>query len=292
MPRKSISPLQALLSAPRLHELSVDQGRVFLCLVLLLSKPEANGRISFLHSVALAVSRWVSVSEPMTETETETHLRALQQAGFIAVDWEARSIALPGQEERDARAERARINGSKGGRRRKDDTQESYLARRQGHLPLPIEGGKAETQKTQSEPSRESSRAVLPTTSQREVSNTAREAPAWVSLGQELAEIAGMDATNGRWDCRQVQTWLSQGHSAEAIRRAVRHVAGRKGYQAAKVFTFRFFDAAVQQQAQQGAAASVGSDALIQRMDEDAYHARLSAWAMNPKGPRPARSAA
>lgn len=292
MPRRKSDPAMAFLLDSRLHELSALQSKILLCVMSLLAASPTPGRVSFLRSVAASVSRWVSVSEPIAETETETHLRAFEALNLIRVDWAGSAIVLPGQDERDARAERARINGKNGGRPLKGESHEAYLARKQGHLALPIEGGKSETQKTQNEPTRESSRAVVPTTSQREVSNTAREAPAWVSLGQELAEIAGMDATNGRWDCRPVQAWLSQGHSAETIRRAVREVAGRRGYDGRRVFTFRFFDAAVQQQAQRRASEASGADALMQRMAEDAWHAELTTWAMNPKGPRPVRPAA
>jgi hypothetical protein len=75
---------------------------------------------------------------------------------------------------------------------------------------------------------------------------SAREAPAWVSLGAELAALAGLDPARGGYDFRPVQGWLAAGHAPDAIRAAVQRVAARPGYAASRVWTLNFFDQAVQ----------------------------------------------
>jgi hypothetical protein len=225
-------------------------------LVALASAAPVRGRLRFLGSVSLSVSRLVS----RPETEIATELADLAHLGLIELDEDGASLWLPGAREGAARAEAARRNGSRGGRPRKGETPEQALRRRQQEMMLPIAGGAAAAAEPgETEPAKP---IVVPATttthsslSSSEGEGSAREAPDWVRLGMELAELAGMDAAKGGHDCRPVQGWLTAGIAPETIREAVREAVGRPSYRAGKVFTLGYFGGAVQRLHERGGAA-------------------------------------
>ncbi|HWX48141.1 MAG TPA: hypothetical protein VNZ61_08815 [Roseomonas sp.] len=236
---------------------------------LMLASP-TPGRWSFLGSVSASVSRLVSVSEPISETEAETHLETLAAIGMIELDRAANAILLPGVAADTARAEAARINGKRGGRPLKGETPEQALARRQGNLALPIAGGRAETQETARKPSGESSRAVGTTTPLKEESrSTAREKPTWVSLGEEIAELAGLDPLHGGFDFRPVQGWLSEGHSRETILQGVRDAMSRPTFDARRVRWLGFFSGAISDVALKRNRAAQGRNDQLAELEAD-----------------------
>ncbi|MFC4169619.1 hypothetical protein [Teichococcus aestuarii] len=291
MPRRKPDLIQTAMADPNFRLLPRALKGFWVELVELLLASPTPGRVCFLGSVFASVSRLVSISEPISETDVETHLETFARLGLIELDREANAILSATYRAESAKAEAARNNGKNGGRPRKGESKEEALARRQGNLMLPVTGGRSETQETDAEPIRESSRAVTTTSSSKEVGSTAREAAASVSLGHELAEIAGMNAVSGGYDFSWVRGWLSQGATPDMIRQAVRAVAARKGYSGAGIHTFKYFDGAVQRTMQQRAAKPAGGDELLQSMAEDDYRARMIAYAQSGKGPRPSRAA-
>ncbi|WP_419900706.1 hypothetical protein [Roseomonas sp. USHLN139] len=243
------------------------------------------GRLRFLGSVPASVSHLVSLNE----TEVETGLETLAALGLIEHETAANTLWLRGARAGCARAEAARINGSKGGRPRKNPLPVPG----QTALMLPIQGGAVETQETEAKPGRESSRAVVLTTSRREEGSTARELAAWVALGQQVADIAGLDPARGGYDFSPVRGWLTKGASPELIVRTVQQVARRPDFATKKIRTLTYFDGAIDRAIKAPRPAVVDqAEETCARMAEDNYQALLTAWAQNPKGPRPTRAAA
>jgi hypothetical protein len=222
------------------------------------ASPE-EGRLVILGSVTAWVSRRFPDGEPISETQAETQLKTLETLSLIEVDHEAGCIWLGAARTSAGRVEAARTNGNKGGRPLKGESKEEYRARkereraeqqRQGHLMMPIAGGRAETQETQGKPSGESSRAVTTTTTFESLSgsggNTAREVSALGSLGEELAAAAHLDADR-RLDPAPVEEWLQRGATPELLKRVVATLASRKTYHPSRVCSWRFFADAVEQ---------------------------------------------
>jgi hypothetical protein len=238
-----------------------------------------RGRIRFLGSVIKSVSTLLSLSE----TDVETGLETLASLEMLEVDTETNSIWMVGARANSAKAEAARINGKRGGRPPKnrpvDAAQRSML--------LPVPGGLAETQETQTEPNAESSRAVVTTTSFKEGSSTAREEPAWFLLGREVCQAAGLDADEGGLDCEPVRGWLAAGRTRQGILSAVRAAASRPTYAAHRVKSLNFFTSIVEEQAHAGQVAS--GESVHERLAADAYSQAMRVWAANPTGMRPKR---
>lgn len=191
------------------------------------------GILRFFPSVSVGVSRLLT----QPETQVETALQTLQQLGLIELDPGGAEVALPGARAAAGRAEAARINGKGGGRPRKGETKEEANLRRQGHLPLPIQGGADGNPKTQQEPIMDSSRASSSSSSdsikgkEEGISNPPRATrPAWSVLGEELAEVALFDKARGFHDHRLIQAWLAEGATPEMIREVVTTVASRPAY--------------------------------------------------------------
>jgi hypothetical protein len=253
--------MDALRADPRLATLPLAARMVFLLLAEAAAETQETGWIPF------AEPRRIALLIRCTETEAETHLETLIAEGLILA--ERGGLGVPIVREAADRAAVARRNGAAGGRPRKGETPQQAYARRQGSLPLPIAGGKpSETQHA---------KPAAPTTTTTTTTSTssgggvtfqlgketesipgsgkvvcrAREAETqeWVSLGVEVAELAGLDGARGGFDYRPVQAWLNAGYPAEAIRAAVERIAARPGYDPLLVRTLRYFDGAVAEEA-------------------------------------------
>jgi murein DD-endopeptidase MepM/ murein hydrolase activator NlpD len=198
-----------------------------------------KGHIRFLGSVSESVSRLVNRSE----TEIAADLDALARLGWLDADEDGRGVWMPGMRAAVARVEAARTNGLRGGRPRKGETADAARERRQGHLALPIAGGRVETQETKTEPSGESSRAAAASSLSEGKQAAAREAPSWVSLAQELAAIAGIDPARGGWNALPVKGWVDAGVPEDVILETVRQVAARP--RAKPIGSLMFFHRAV-----------------------------------------------
>jgi hypothetical protein len=205
------------------------------------------GRLRFLGSVPASVS--VLVSRP--ETDVRTDLAQLVTLGLLEIEPDETELWLPGVKERAARAEAARRNGTAGGRPRKGETPQQMRERRQGEMLLSMPGGApadAPEKPTETKPGNPLARATTSTSLEVRSSGGSpppparEETPPWVSLGLELAEIAGLDPARGGYDFRPVQTWLNQGRTPDTIRAAISAAASRPGYQPGKVMSLRYFD--------------------------------------------------
>lgn len=258
--------LAALRDDPRLATLPLAARMVFLLLAEAAARAPEPGFIPF------AGPRRVSLLVSCSETEAETHLETLLAEGLARAD--RGGLLVPLIAEAAARSEVARRNGAGGGRPRKGETREAYLARRQQAMLLPIAGTPAATAAEAPPPETRETNAAKPAPARSTTTTTPEvlvgsgsgvalvgeaRAPEWVSLGAELAEIAGMDGARGGYDFRPVQGWLAAGHDADAIREAVRRVASRPGYQPGRVTSMRYFDRAVSEGALQPQAAAVSS---------------------------------
>jgi hypothetical protein len=190
--------------------------------------------LGFLTAVSVAVSH--------AETEVETALGALERRGLVEPGADGESLRLPDAEHAAARTEAARVNGLRGGRPRKGETREAYNARRQGAFMLPLQGGVPETQETETEPAEESSRLAANPSESEEGSSKPREAP-WVSLGTELAAIAGLDGARGGFNLMPVKGWVDAGASPDLLRDVLRRCAARPGYR--PVRSLQYFHQAV-----------------------------------------------
>lgn len=234
--------LDALRDDPRLATLPLAAQMFWLKLAQAVAElAEQPGRLPF------SETRRVALLVRCTETEAETHLETLRTEGLIRDD--GGGLVVPIVQAATDRAAVARRNGAAGGRPRKGETPEAALARRQGNLALPIAGWKpTETQDAKPPLARD---CTLPDSSEVKCSGregAGREAPgtpAWVSLGVELAALAGLDGVRGGFDYRPVQAWLNAGHDAALIRGAVQRVVEAPGYGTKRVFTLKYFDGAV-----------------------------------------------
>ncbi|MBW6399996.1 hypothetical protein KPL78_19200 [Roseomonas sp. HJA6] len=201
-----------------------------------------KGVLRFPCSVSDAVSRLVN----RTETDVETDLAALADLGWLDLDEDGRSVALPGVKAASARTEAARTNGLRGGRPRKGETRETARERRQGTLMLPMAGGAAETQETETEPRPESSRAAAkPIAIEKKEAADAREETDWVALGAELFVLAGLDPARGHHSALPVKGWLEAGAPPDLIREVVRTVAARPRRDGKPIGNLMYFGRAV-----------------------------------------------
>lgn len=241
--------LAAVHDDPRLRTLPLGARMLFVLVAESAARSPVCGVLPF------SETRRVSLLVSAPETEVETHLQTLRAEGLITAGPDG-GLAVPLLAEGASRAEAARRNGAAGGRPRKGESREDYLRRRQASmlLPLPAAAPPSETQET--EPGKPVARATTTTTCKSiqvsEVGSSpppARDAaPGWVSLGEEVAELAGLDPARGGYDFRPVQGWLEAGASPDAIRAAVGRVAGRPGYAGVRVTSLRYFDRAVQEE--------------------------------------------
>ena len=244
-----------------------------------------KGRLRFPCPVSDAVSRLVS----RPETDIETDLAALVELGWLEIDDDGRGVALPGVQAASARAEAARINGLKGGRRRNGETLEAMRARKQGSLMLPIAGGAGETNETETEPNTESSRAAAkPIAREAKQAADAREETDWVALGMELGDIAGLDTARGRWTCQDVKGWLDAGATPDLIRDVVRHRVSTRKPELGPIGSLKFFTKAVLEAIDRAAPPpppairpASGYEAALRQWKENGAHGappRLAEW--------------
>lgn len=226
---------------------------LWLDLVAYATASDTPGQFRFPGSVSASVSMLLSLSE----TDVQTALETLADLGWAECDADGRTLWLAGARDNAARAEAARINGNRGGRPRKGETAEAARARRQPSFLLPIAGtaGASETQETESEPKRESSRAACLASSKEEVAAAPRDV-GWVSLASELADLAGFDGASGGWNATPVRGWMERGATPGLLRQVIGAVAARHGYRDRRVRSFQYFEQAVVEAMAAGVASS------------------------------------
>jgi hypothetical protein len=207
-----------------------------------------GSELGFLTAVAVAVSA--------AETEVESNLVVLERRGLVVADRAAGTLTMPDAEVTVARASAARINGLKGGRPRKGESLEERRDRRQRELIMPLPGRAAETQGTEAETDPVKAHATTAAGTQSSSSSSGGAPPPagaaeWVSLGAEVAELAGLDPARGGFDYRPVQQWLAEGATPEQIRAAVTRVAARESFRPQQVRSLGYFTQAVRDAMQQ-----------------------------------------
>lgn len=221
-----------------------------------------DGSVFRMGSASVSVGDIATVIRTQ-ETETEPALNRLLELGLLAREADG-AWSIPWLAEGAARTNAARSNGLRGGRPRKGETPEEAMRRRQGHLPLPIEGGR----ETDAKPKAESSRASTESSSSSSPppSPQSLDARALVALVEELAEIAGMDPARGGYNGSAVRAWLARGATPELLREVVRRVRSRSS---AAIAGFAYFNRAVEEAIAAAAEAPVSVAASIEE----------SAWA-------------
>jgi hypothetical protein len=174
----------------------------------------------------------VSLLVSMSVSETETYLETLLETGLL-LRGEGAALSCPALDGLLSRTGRAAENGRKGGRPRRGETPEEALRRRQGHMLMPVE-----TKPTK--PAAESSCASLTTkTNPIQSVSDAREL---LTLTEELARVAGMDAARGGYNGTAIRAWLARGATPDLLREVVARVAGRSRN---AITSFAYFGRAV-----------------------------------------------
>jgi GTP cyclohydrolase III len=224
----------------------------------------------FAMLVSIAVSVW--------ETDVETHLETLRNRGLVETDEAAGVLRLTDAATEAAKTNAARINGLRGGRPRKGESPEDALRRRQGAFLMPLP--------KPTEPNVESSRARLSDSDSESQSGlsvpTPREETDVQALGNELAEIAGLDAVRGAFAFQDVRAWVAQGATAELLRRVVGEVTAKARAAGKVVGSMRYFAGAVREaMAAARAPRVVLASEAYGDLEMGAYHNAVLAWSQN-----------
>jgi len=189
------------------------------------------------------------------EPDAETALETLRNLGLIERRDDG-AILIPAAETLSPRQSSGRTGAARGGRPRRGETAEAARERRQREMLLPMPPAPKPP-----ETGSETLARAATATSTSEVAvegGSGGNPPEWVSLGAEVAELAGLDPVHGGHDFRPVQGWLQAGHDAEAIRETIRRVAARPGYDGRRVRSLRYFDRAIATGAEPAAVARIG----------------------------------
>jgi len=281
----------ALREDPRLATLP------FLARALFLLLADASARAPSPGTLPFTDPRRVSLLVSCSVTEAETGLETLETEGLIRRG--PAGLVVPLVAEAATRSDIARRNGAGGGRPRKGETREQYLARRQGEMLLPIAAAPppepGETQKAEPATKPPTSTSEVKSPPEESGSDRAREEFPHVTLGIELAALAGMDGARGGFDYRPVQAWLTAGIAPEVIREAVAAAAARPSYQPGKAWSLKFFDKAVAQAAAEARARQAFAPPVLtaeqrraERLRIEAIEARIDAEILGIHAPRPA----
>jgi hypothetical protein len=196
--------------------------------------PRSGSPIGSLAELAFALR--------IDETQLETHLATLFERRLL-LKAPCGGVAMPPELGLTARQKAARLNGAKGGRPRKDSQppgQRSLL------LPLPSHASArpVETQKQ----TRGGSVTPLPSESPESldsdsVSRDGTAPPSWVSLGVELATLAGHRRAPHARDLALVRSWLEAGATGETLLAVFRSVLARE--KCPRLPALSYFDGAV-----------------------------------------------
>lgn len=210
---------------------------------------EEKGHLRFPRSVP------ESVSHPLNQsvTEAEANLALLFDLGWLEADGDGRGLWLPGAKAGSARAEAARINGLRGGAPRKGETREARRERRQSEMLMVVPDAPGGTQGTEAEPKDGSSCVAAKPIPEEAVKQAVREGESWVSVGNELAAIAGMDPVRGGFNVMPAKGWMDAGASADLLREVFRKVVARPSYPKSGARSLMYFNDAVREAIAQGA---------------------------------------
>jgi len=262
--RCACADILSLLDLASVRALPLATRAVLVDVLRQIAASPVPGVLRFLRPVTESVAAWLSISE----TEAETELTKLVELGFVVVGEDGKSLTSPRIKAASDRSEINRINGMKGGRPLKARVPG------QREIMLPIEGGKTEITETGA------ASVSPPSSSLEDQASEKEEARAWVSLGQDLAQVIGLDPAKGFVDCRPVQAWLAMGLEEAQIRAVVAEVAAR----GKRITGLAYFTPAMRDLAHEvRASAPKAPPAHVA-----AFHAAFDRWLANGrKGPAP-----
>lgn len=225
--------LDAMRNDPRLRVIPAAARYMWLALADALARLPEPGVFMLGSRVGSTLDIQLMLSMPEPEVETclgillETHLITRTETG---------ALSIPLIVETAARSSTAAQNGRKSlGRPRKGETSHEYeLRKKQREMPLlgVHQGGAAETQETQTKREPDNpprARAQLASSSFKEEAK-AKPREDIVAIGNQLAEIAGLDTLRGAFTFQPVAAWLAQGATPELLVEVVTAVASRPSY--------------------------------------------------------------
>lgn len=180
-----------------------------------------------------SLSRLVFRPETETETELESKITELCERGLLAREADG-ALACPVLAPSLSRSEINRINGSKGGRPRKDGAPTG-----QRTMLLPINGGaEVKPEKTKHETGH--SETGDPTTLL--IKKTVSE-EVFRETGQKVLDAIGVDPARSMMNYGHVRQWLADGAEPKLILEVVTTIMGRPN--PPNITSLRYFDDAI-----------------------------------------------
>lgn len=215
------------------------------------------------------LARLLSLPETETETELKTKITELCERGLLALEADG-AISCPMLAQAITRSEINRINGSKGGRPRKDGQPPG-----QRTMLLPINGGaQVETEKTKPETQPGESAAHTTINDKKVVSDSE-----YHDVGQAVLDAVGIDPAKSFLHYGPVRGWLADGATKDLILDTVRGIMARPDMTAERVKSLKFFTSAIVE----AVAKMPPKKALWEKKWEDDYRI----WELTRRGEAP-----
>lgn len=233
-----------------------------------------NSQISVLKFGSDVMNRsGIALFIQVAESEVETHLQTIIDRGLLTRDDDG-TIACPMLQQAATRSEINKLNGSKGGRPRKDASRPV-----QPSLMLPIPGSGGENQITKTETKMATDAAQNPTYLLKESSNEVSVSHVSVSnevfhsAGRAAFEAAGFDPAKSMANYGIVRQWLADG-ADEAL---IVDVINRKNK--AGVTTLAYFTKAIQE--------AIQARPAVKPEWKKRYDAAMADWELFGRGMTP-----
>ena len=269
----------------KLEETDFVKNRLRLCclaaeflfqrIFLAMAGSDEPGALRFVGS-KLGLAALVASLVCKPETEVETHLQTLLEIGLLQLR-EDGVLALPVYAGGTSRkAEAARNNGLKGGRRGKDGL--TAYQRRQGNLLLPVAGGRALTSQAEAQTETHAeptgiSLSLKPKTEELKL-KPAVDSAEFNRIGRAAFEAAGFDLAKDRPNWGIVRQWLADGATEAVILRTVADVAERMRARGNPPKHMGAFTGAIQQ----AMAAEPAAIPPAEQAAREAWRAAIAVW--------------
>jgi hypothetical protein len=185
----------------------------------------------------------IALFSAIAESEIETHLETIIDRGLLMRRADG-AVMCPMLVNAAARSEINRINGSKGGRPRKNGEPPG-----QRSLILPINGGKMETEKTETDTESLSERAaeassILSNQDNRSDKITVSETE-FREVGEAVLAAMEIDPARSYLDYGLVRQWLADGSDRETILEVVKRLSAAARGKGQKITTLKYFTRAI-----------------------------------------------
>lgn len=226
-----------------------------------------GSRIGNLQDIAMLVS--------MAEPDVKTCMGNLTETQLITQD--ADGAYRIGTVVASVKASVSAQNGRKSlGRPRNGETPDQYQMR----LMRVVQGGGGAVSETQEKPDTENPPharvAAAKLSSIESKAKPAASACDVVALGNQLAEIAGLDPVRGVFNFRPIDAWLSQGATPDLVIDVVQGVASRSSYVPPQ--TLGYFTKAVLEAVEQDRKRPAPAGQVVERSDLREYLANVERW--------------